>query len=82
MIRDYNVGDRVKITLESWKNIRNGNRSIHAYPDDSFVASSYALMKNEIEGTVSHRFRPGYEMTVRFDNGRSMHMKDHWVSRV
>lgn len=81
-ITDFKVGDRVKITLATWINIRNGNRSIHAYPCDSFVATAYGLMKNEVVGTVTHRFTPGYEMTVAFDNGQNMHMHDNWVEYV
>jgi hypothetical protein len=79
-ITDYNVGDRVTITAASLKNIENGNRSIHAHPCDSFVATARILVGTR--GTVTHRFRPGYEMTVAFDNGTNMHMKDHWVERA
>lgn len=81
-ITDYKIGERVKITKEAWLNIRNGNRSIYAYPNDSYVADTYILMTNETVGTVTHRFPPGYEMTVTFDNGKAFHMKDCWVERA
>jgi hypothetical protein len=81
-IIDYKVGDRVRITKESWLIIRNGNRSIHAYPSDSYVADTYHLMTHAVVGTVTHRFPPGYEMTVTFDNGVAFHMKDNWVEPV
>ena len=80
MITDYNVNDRVTITAVSLTNIKNGNRSIHAYPCDSYVETARILVG--IKGTVTHRFRPGYEMTVEFDNGSRLHMKDHWVERL
>lgn len=84
MITDYNVGDSVKITENSLQNIINGNRSIKAYPCDSYVATARLLLNRQ--GTVTHRFRPGYEMTVEFvsDTGVKtyLHMKDNWVDRI
>lgn len=76
---DYKVGQRVIISKENWQNIRNNNRSIHAYPDDEFVNRAYVLMTNQVGGTVTHRFPPGYECTVSFDNGVNLHMKDNWI---
>lgn len=80
MINDFNVGDRIQITPKSLTVIKNCNRSCTVHPCDSFVQ----LAENNvgIPGTVTHRFRPGYEMTVRLDNGQGFHMKDNWVERI
>ena len=79
MITNWQVGQRVKISKESWLNIRNSNRSILCYPCDSFVNTAYGLMKDEILGTVSMKFPPGYEVNVTFDNGIILQVKDHWI---
>lgn len=82
MITEWNLNDRVRISKESWLNIRNGNRSIHCYPCDSYVNTAYGLMKNEIHGTVTMKFPPGYEVNVTFDNGTVLQVKDHWIEAV
>lgn len=81
-ITDWKVGDKVRITKESWLTIRNGNRSIHAYPSDDYVAKTYIMMIAGMTGIVTHRFPPGYEMTVTFENGQAFHMKDNWVEKA
>jgi hypothetical protein len=78
-ITKWEVGDRAKITKRSWEFIRNGNRSILAFPDDQFVNMAYVLMTNETPGTVTERFDPGYEVNVTFDDGTILQMKDHWI---
>lgn len=80
--KDYSINTRVIITKDSWLNIRNSNRSIHCYPSDSYVAISYRLMKDEVHGTVTQRFTPGYEFNVTFDDGTILQMKDHWVEEL
>lgn len=82
MITEYKKGDRVKISVESFQNIKNGNRSIHAFPCDSFVKSCFALMVDGVSGIVARRFLPGYEVNVQFDNGVILQMKDHWIVRA
>jgi hypothetical protein len=82
MITEWQIGDRVRISKESYQNITNANRSIHAYPSDSYVAIAYGLMKNEVYGTVTMQFRPGYEVLVEFDNKQNLQVKDHWIQRV
>lgn len=84
-ITDYNVGEKVKITPDSLKIIENGNRSILAYPCDSYVDTARTLVG--MVGEVTHRFRPGYEMTVGFQSATGglvtyLHMKDNWVERA
>lgn len=78
----WNVGDRVKITLKSFENIKNSNRSIFAFPSDAYVAQAAVLMLNDIQGTVSKKFPPGYEVNVTFDNGMILQVKDHWIEGV
>ena len=75
-ITDWKIGDKVKITKESWLNIRNGNRSIYAYPCDSYVNIAYGLMKNETPGVVTMKFQPGYEVNVTFSDGTILQVKD------
>ena len=82
MITIWNVGDRVKISKESWLNIRNSSRSILAYPDDHYTNLAYDLMINEVQGTVTMKFPPGYEVNVTFDNGLILQVKDHWIIRA
>jgi len=79
MITEWNVNDRVVITETSWLNIRNGNRSIHCYPCDSYVTTAYRLMTNQTSGTVTRKFPPGYEVNVTFDDGTILQVKDHWI---
>jgi hypothetical protein len=80
MVTDYKVGDRVVITEATLKVMWNGNRSIKAYPCGSYIQLAKANVG--IPGTVTHRFRPGYEMTVELDNGQRFHMKDNYVERT
>lgn len=80
MITDFNVGDKVKITPKSYGRMCNGNRSVLHHPCDDFIRKVESLIN--VEGTVTRRFRPGYEMNVTFPDGRIFHMKDHWVEAV
>ncbi len=82
MITEWNLNDRVRISKATWLNIRNGNRSILHYPCDSYVDTAYGLMKNEIHGTVTMKFPPGFEVNVTFDNGTILQVKDHWIEAV
>ena len=78
----YNVGDVVMITAKNLQTIRNSNRSIHAYPSDSFVEIASNLANNHIAGRVSETFLPGYEVNVTFVNGQILQMKDHWITEL
>jgi hypothetical protein len=75
------VGDRVLITAECLRRMRNSNRScVHPnYPSDSFIGK--ALDCVGIVGEVTHVFPPGYEITARFGE-QSFHMKDNWVEAI
>jgi hypothetical protein len=81
-ITNWNVGDRVKISKESWLNIRNSSRSILAYPDDHYTHLAYDLMCYQVQGTVTMKFPPGYEVNVTFDDGLILQVKDHWIVRA
>ena len=70
------VNDKVTVTEQSFQNIVNGSKSIHAYPCSSFVEKIRKHIGKV--GVITHTFLPGYEATVNF-NGESFHMKDHWI---
>jgi hypothetical protein len=39
-------------------------------------------MTNEIHGTVTQKFPPGYEVNVTFDDGTILQVKDHWIEQM
>ncbi len=78
----WKVGDRVKISPQSLQIIENANRSIKAYPSDSYVKKARYLSAFEVEGVVERRFAPGYEVNVEFDNGVILQVKDNWIEEV
>lgn len=82
MITKWQVGDRVVITSDSFRNIHDSGRSILAFPSDSYIAKAASIMLSGIQGTVSRTFPPGYEVNVEFDNGVILQVKDHWIERV
>lgn len=82
MPTEYQIGDRVQISVESFQNIKNGNRSLLAFPADSYVRICFELMASRTLGTVECRWFPGYEVNVKFDNGQILQMKDHWIEKV
>jgi microsomal dipeptidase-like Zn-dependent dipeptidase len=71
------VGDKVILSHKAFQNIVNGNRSIHAFPSDSYIEK----IRKHIGciGVVTHTWTIGFDATIDF-NGESFHMKDHWVS--
>lgn len=77
----YSVGDKVVITNENIKIMNDSNHSCVTplYPSDSFISAASECVG--IEGVVTHVFPPGYEVTASF-NGKALHMKDNWISRV
>lgn len=77
MITDWQVGDEVMISPESFKNIENSSRSILAFPDERYLATARACIG--IGGVVERKFSPGYEVNVRFANGTILQVKDHWI---
>lgn len=77
MITDWQVGDEVMISPESFKHIENSNRSILRYPDDNYIKTARACIG--ILGVVERKFSPGYEVDVRFGNNAVLQVKDHWI---
>ena len=87
MIRDFMVGAKVKITIETFQNILNSYKAT-GYPSLKFCNLVKSIL--DIQGTVTKRFRPGYEFNVTFpvpyklEDGTMqdttiLQLKDHWV---
>lgn len=77
MITDWQVGDKVMVSQESFKHIENGNRSLYHYPDDNYLKIARNCIG--IFGVVERKFSPGYEVNVQFGNGTILQVKDHWI---
>lgn len=75
---NFNVGDKVYISQENLKIMKRSNRSLWI-PSDSFIQKIENFVGDKI-GVVTHRFPPGYEMTVAFSGGNLFHMKNIWVT--
>jgi hypothetical protein len=75
----YSVDDEVVITEECVRRMKDSNRSCVTpqSPSDSFIAKAELLVG--AEGTVTHTFPPGYEVTAKFGE-QSFHMKDNWIA--
>lgn len=76
---DYKVGQVVTIDSECMERMRSSNRSCvtPGYPSDAFLKHIEQYVGKN--ATVTYRFKPSYEMTIRFADGCSFHMKDTWV---
>jgi hypothetical protein len=74
----YSVGDKVVITEDSIRRMKDSNRSCVTpqSPSDSFIAKAEKLVG--VDGEVTHTFPPGYEVTAKFGE-QSFHMKDNWI---
>lgn len=75
----FSVGQYVRLTTAAYQRAVDSNRSsvTAGNPSLDFLAQ----LKNYVgaRGTVTHEFPPGYEVTVKFHDGRSFHMKDSWI---
>jgi len=80
MITSYTNGDLVHITENSFKTIENASKSVLVFPSASFVKLCKSLIG--MEGIVTRRFLPGYEINVTFSNGQILQMKDNWVEKT
>lgn len=78
MITRFEVGDKVILTEDNLKTIKNGNRSILCYPSDSYIKKIEKYLGKS--GVITHTFKPGYEVTVRF-NEESFHAKDNYITK-
>lgn len=76
----YNVGDKVKVTQASFLNAENEGKSFLVYPSTDFL-EKFKLRIGQ-EATVLYRHRPGYEITIQFNDSRAFHCKDNWVEKV
>jgi hypothetical protein len=74
----YSVGDKVTVSGQSLANVNTSNRctGVQWFTDE---------FKEKLRGyvgkvaTVTHRFPPGYEMTIEFQDGQAFHVKDNWI---
>ena len=73
---DHKVGETVMITPETLAVIRHASHSIYATPSFAFVEKAAEICEKKAVGVITHRFRPGYEMTVDFGDGVAMHTAD------
>lgn len=76
----YELNSRVKLTEKSFQNILNGNKSIKAFPCDSYLNKIKKYINQE--ATVTHIFRPSYEITIRFNDGQHFHTKDDYIEKI
>ena len=82
MITIYELGDKVTITPETFRIIHNGNRSITAYPSDSYL--DIARNRIGVTGVVTQKFTPSYEVNVTFEDAEKtvLQVKDHWIEKL
>ena len=78
-IEYFEVGDKVTITEQNYQTIFNGNRSILCYPCDVYLKDIQKMINKE--GTVTHTFKPGYDVTVDFGD-KSFHIKHNFVTKI
>ncbi len=77
----YNVGEKVKLTAKSLARINTSNRCTGVqYFSEEFKQKLSAYVGQL--ATVTHRFPPGYEMTIEFADGQAFHSKDNWIEPV
>jgi hypothetical protein len=76
------LGTKVMITDKTLEHIENANRSIHAFPSESWVAKAREIHAAKLVGEVSRLFPPGYEVNVTFSDGTILQMKDYWIETV
>ena len=72
----FYVGQKVSINLEAMKASNRWCKSPQ-YPSDDYLKKvEAAIAVHGAEGTVSHVFPPGYELSV-YIGGECFHMKGH-----
>lgn len=76
----HEVGTKVVVTSENMKRMESSNRSCvtPGYPNRTFLDK----LHEGIQGVVTHDFKPGYEVTVKMEDGNSFHMKDNWITAL
>lgn len=77
----YSVGDKVIITEDTLKIMKNSNRSCVTpnYPTMGYISMAESCL--DVIGEVIQAFEPGYEVTVKFGDN-FFHMKDNWIEKV
>jgi len=82
-ITRFEVGNQIIITAENINAMQNSNRACVTpnYPSNDFIDKAIKVMQDEMIGTVTHTFLPGFEVTARFSGDISFHMKDHWITK-
>lgn len=76
----HEVGTKIEITEQNMATMMSANRSVVTpnMPSSSFLSKLHVGMKGE----VTHTFKPGFEVTVKMENGKSFHMKDNWITPI
>jgi len=88
MIRDYQEGAKVVITEKTLEIIKSHSNSIKGPLSKSYMKILEVV--KDLEGTVTRRFKPGYEFNVEwnvpykredktFQATTILQMKDNWV---
>jgi hypothetical protein len=90
MIRDYEEGARVYIDEDCMETIKCNRNVVNGmFPSDSWIETAKSVIKKV--GTITKRFKPGYEFNVEwhvpykrdFDGVTQdvtiLQMKDNWV---
>ena len=77
MIKYYSIGDKVTLTPQSFRNIVDGNKSIHAFPCDAFVKRLRPHIGET--GEVTMLFPPGYSYNCTFPNGDIFQFQGGWI---
>jgi hypothetical protein len=88
MIKDYQEGAKVIITPDCIQKMIDSHKSINHYPSDSYIKVAQDVVG--LEGTVTRRFKPGFEFNVEWpvpykrEDGTMqdvtiLQVKDHWV---
>lgn len=74
------IGDSVQVTDENIYTMQTSNRSCVTpqYPSGSYI-NSISEYKYQV-AKVTHTFKPGYDMTICFPDGRHFHVKYNWVT--
>jgi hypothetical protein len=76
----HEVGTKIVVTAEDLERMHSSNRSCvtPGYPNKAFLDK----LHEDIKGEVTHTFKPGYEVTVKMEDGNSFHMKDNWFTAI
>lgn len=76
----HEVGTAVIVSAENMEKMKSANRSCVSpnYPSSFFIENLHVGIKGE----VTHTFKPGFEVSVKMEDGNSFHMKDNWITAL